>query len=174
EVKHHGETQRKLAPEVLDDLTKNTEFNEAELKQWYKGFLKDCPSGILTWRSSSSSMSSFSHMVMPQSRPACVSDICKNGDGTIDFRVHLRPVHHLQAALSRNSTGLHMYDRTGWENHSHGDAGDHRGHLQDVGTGLMRRTRTADPQQRCGQDLLQDGQDHNDEISLEELKRPPV
>lgn len=42
-----GKHSSKLAPEMLDDLVRSTEFSEQELKQWYKGFLKDCPTGIL-------------------------------------------------------------------------------------------------------------------------------
>ena len=42
-----GKTSSKLSPEEMDDLTRNTHFNEKELTKWYKGFIKDFPGGYL-------------------------------------------------------------------------------------------------------------------------------
>jgi len=42
-----GASQSKLSAELLLELQQNTYFDKKELQQWYKGFLKDCPSGEL-------------------------------------------------------------------------------------------------------------------------------
>eukprot|EP01135_Chromosphaera_perkinsii_P012179 Nk52_evm1s2609 gene=Nk52_evmTU1s2609 len=39
--------QNKLGPSELDELLKKTYFDRKEIQQWYKGFIKDCPSGNL-------------------------------------------------------------------------------------------------------------------------------
>ncbi|KAK0550397.1 Calcium-binding protein NCS-1 [Tilletia horrida] len=42
-----GKSQSKLSPEELADLQKITYFDRKELQQWWKGFSKDCPTGVL-------------------------------------------------------------------------------------------------------------------------------
>ena len=37
-----------LKPQELADLSNESEFSVDEIEQWYKGFHKDCPSGVLT------------------------------------------------------------------------------------------------------------------------------
>lgn len=39
---------KKLTKEDYEFLLNNTNFNKKQIKQWYKGFMRDCPSGQLT------------------------------------------------------------------------------------------------------------------------------
>jgi len=43
-----GKKNSKLKQETIEELIRDTYFTEKEIKQWHKGFKKDCPDGELT------------------------------------------------------------------------------------------------------------------------------
>jgi len=82
-----GKNQSKLNSEQLADLQRNTYFDKKELQQWYKGFLKDCPSGQLNREEFSRIYQQF----FPFGDPAEFSDFVfnvfdANKNGTVDFK----------------------------------------------------------------------------------------
>jgi len=82
-----GNKQSKLSPEELQELTKNTYFDKKELQQWYKGFLKDCPSGQLNKEEFGKIYKQF----FPFGDPGEFADYVFNvfdddKNGTIDFK----------------------------------------------------------------------------------------
>jgi len=94
-----GKASSKLAPMAVDELQKLTEFNRMEIKQWYSGFIKDCPSGQLD-------MDGFKRLYeteFPFGDPGPLSEYLfnafdQNHNGQIDFKEFL-------TALSVTSRG---------------------------------------------------------------------
>ncbi|EFX03580.1 neuronal calcium sensor 1 [Grosmannia clavigera kw1407] len=102
-----GKSQSKLSQEQLSELQKSTHFDKKELQQWYKGFLKDCPSGMLT----KDEFQKIYRQFFPFGDPSSFADYVFNvfdsdKSGTIEFKEFI-------CALSVTSRGK-MEDKLDW------------------------------------------------------------
>ncbi|KAF3928530.1 Neuronal calcium sensor 1 [Orbilia brochopaga] len=102
-----GKNQSKLSTQEIEELQKNTHFDRKELQQWYKGFLKDCPSGTLNKQEFQKIYKQF----FPFGDPTNFADYVFNvfdadHSGTIDFKEFI-------CALSVTSRGT-LDDKLKW------------------------------------------------------------
>ncbi|VDM30717.1 unnamed protein product [Hydatigera taeniaeformis] len=90
-----GAKQAKLKAETVDELIRSTPFNEQEIQLWYRGFLKDCPSGQLTVEDfqrlycalfSSSASNGDRHGDPRPFARLVFRAFDQNGDGVVEFR----------------------------------------------------------------------------------------
>uniref|UniRef100_A0A8D8M9M1 Frequenin-1 n=1 Tax=Cacopsylla melanoneura TaxID=428564 RepID=A0A8D8M9M1_9HEMI len=94
-----GKRNSKLKQDAIEKLMTDTYFSEKEIRQWHKGFLKDCPNGLLTEQGFIKIYKQF----FPQGDPTKFASLVfrvfdENNDGSIEFEEFIR-------ALSVTSRG---------------------------------------------------------------------
>ncbi|CAH8613028.1 unnamed protein product [Heterobilharzia americana] len=82
-----GQKQPKLKQDAVEELLNQTSFTETEIQDWYKGFLKECPTGHLSIDDFKRVYTKF----FPYGESARFAEYVfrtfdRNRDGLVDFR----------------------------------------------------------------------------------------
>ncbi|KAI8825164.1 calcium-binding protein NCS-1 [Fimicolochytrium jonesii] len=94
-----GKANSKLSSEELQELQRCTYFDKRELQQWYKGFMKDCPTGSLDRENFARIYKQFFPFGDSAAFANHVFDVFdENKNGTVDFKEFI-------SALSVTSRG---------------------------------------------------------------------
>ena len=82
-----GKNNSKIPPDTLNQLRQCTAFSDVELGKWYKGFMKDCPSGRMTKKEFENIYNNFFKEGDASKFASHVfRTFDKDGDQSIDFR----------------------------------------------------------------------------------------
>jgi len=102
-----GAKKSKLSDKAVKELSEKTKFTPDEIKHWYEGFMKDCPTGKLTRAEFSKIYNQFFPTGDPSAFAQFVFNVFDdNGDGSIEFEEFLQ-------ALSITSRGK-LEDKLEW------------------------------------------------------------
>ncbi|XP_076340316.1 frequenin-2-like isoform X2 [Tachypleus tridentatus] len=169
-----GKKPSKLKSDVVATLAKETYFTEEEIRQWYKGFLKDCPEGHLTEQSFLKIYKQFFPEGDTSTFASSVFRVFdENKDGAIEFEEFIR-------ALSVTSRGnldeklvwafkLYDVDNDGYitreEMYSIVDA-----IYQMMGNKAQPETEEDNPKRRVDKIFEQLDKNHDNKLSMEEFR----
>ncbi|XP_051175403.1 frequenin-1 [Leptopilina boulardi] len=168
-----GKKNSKLKQDTIDRLTTDTYFTEKEIRQWHKGFLKDCPDGLLTEQGFIKIYKQF----FPQGDPSKFASLVfrvfdENNDGTIEFEEFIR-------ALSVTSRGnldekLHWAFRLYDVDNDGFITRDEMYNIVDAIYQMVGQTPQAEdentPQKRVDKIFDQMDKNHDDKLTLEEFR----
>jgi neurocalcin delta len=108
-----GNRPTKLSKEDVEYLLNNTSYSRTQIKKWYRGFMKDCPSGQLTRRR----FLSIYRNLFPDGRAGAFYEhvfrtLDEDGSGTIDFKEFLQAISITQTGKPEDKLELafRLYD----------------------------------------------------------------
>ncbi|XP_074598897.1 frequenin-1-like [Brevipalpus obovatus] len=169
-----GKKNSKLSSDVVQRLTKDTYFTEKEIREWYRGFRKDCPNGNLTEQGFFRIYKQF----FPHGDPSRFASLVfrvfdENQDGSIEFEEFIK-------ALSVTSRG-NLEEKLVWafklydvDNDGYITRAEMASIVESIyamlGNQKLPEDEEETPQERVNRIFDQLDKNHDNKLTLEEFK----